>query len=220
MVLVAQLSDLHLSRNAGDSPYGCDPDARLAHALSAAAELEPDLILLTGDVGSKVVWLPGNHDDLRRMVDVRPDWSRSEVVLGDWRVLCLDSRREGEVSGWLGSERLAALRSELLDDDAWTAIALHHPPQIDCYEPQCTLADAAAFMRVITEFPKVRVVVSGHAHAAFQYRLPWGLQLLGCPSTCTAISHDREHRIEEGGRGFRWLKLCDDGSLLSDICAT
>jgi 3',5'-cyclic-AMP phosphodiesterase len=136
-VLVAQLSDLHLSRNAGDSPYGCDPDARLAHALSAAAELEPDLILLTGDVaedasaeayrraasmvgslGSKVVWLPGNHDDLRRMVDVRPDWSRSEVVLGDWRVLCLDSRREGEVSGWLGSERLAALRSELLDDDA------------------------------------------------------------------------------------------------------
>ncbi|WP_346427163.1 metallophosphoesterase [Cobetia sp. ICG0124] len=125
-----QISDCHLR---------ADPDARsrlgfplrqLEAVMAHASSLRPDILLVTGDVsqdespasyrlagelfdalGCPWFWLAGNHDHPDFMQELRP--FHQELDLGDWRLLCLDSRISGQAGGELGREQLAALSLSL-----------------------------------------------------------------------------------------------------------
>jgi 3',5'-cyclic AMP phosphodiesterase CpdA len=68
-VTVLQLSDIHLTAQAGGPVLGVDPDAGLADVLAAWVDLgeAADLVVLSGDNTDD-----GTFDAYRRLVEPRP----------------------------------------------------------------------------------------------------------------------------------------------------
>lgn len=149
--VLLQLSDLHL--RVGEN----GPDRRLARAIAAAAELQPQPlgVLLSGDIadepaaevyerahqmlaamGIPVYAIPGNHDDrdlLARSFAGREQPTGAPVnVLADvgaLRLIGCDTSVPGEVGGALPTGQLAWLAAALDEEPARpTLLALHHPP--------------------------------------------------------------------------------------------
>jgi 3',5'-cyclic-AMP phosphodiesterase len=151
--ILVQLSDLHL--RAGDEGRG--PAARLAHAVSWVAALQPrpQALLLSGDLadvpssaayrqahellaplGLPMHAIPGNHDDrdlLRARFGPSPAPAGAPVNFavscGTLRLVGCDSTNPGDDGGLLGAEQLRWLDRTLSEQpDTPTLLALHHPP--------------------------------------------------------------------------------------------
>ena len=231
-----QISDCHLR---------ADPDARsrlgfplrqLEAVMAHASSLRPDILLVTGDVsqdespasyrlagelfdalGCPWFWFAGNHDHPDFMQELRP--FHQELDLGDWRLLCLDSRISGQAGGELGREQLAALSLSLEEDTRPTLLAMHHHPvPIDSdWMDQLGLTDREALWDTLSHHSQVRAILCGHIHQAFATRRPSGqgsVAVYGVPSTSdqfAPLSHD--FAVDEAARpGFRVVDL--DGERL------
>ena len=121
---VLQLSDTHLTDEAGELLYGLDPDVRLATVLDAWRQHgEPaDLVLLTGDdadagspaayerlavavdsLGVPVMAIAGNHDDPPLVADRfggdRSGRAEVSVEVGGWRIVGFDTSVPDHVDG-------------------------------------------------------------------------------------------------------------------------
>ncbi len=157
-MLLAQLSDSHIGADWGVG----DPVAGLVAAVQAVRSLDPDAVLVTGDLvdnatdaeyeqvrrllaplGVPTYVLPGNHDDratIRRHFGL-PGAGAEPIQYsvdfgGELRLVVLDSLRPGEDSGSLDRERLAWLDSELAAaPQTPTLVAMHHPPTLSGLAP-------------------------------------------------------------------------------------
>lgn len=157
-MLIAQITDTHVTAPEVRKMRGTDTGARLAAAVDALAALTPapDVILATGDLvhdgdapeharlrgllaplTAPVLVVPGNHDrrDLLRQTFPDHPWLPASgpfnYVVDDFpvRLIALDSLVPDQVGGQLGSETLAWLAARLAEAPARpTAIFLHHPP--------------------------------------------------------------------------------------------
>jgi len=158
--VIAHISDTHFL--AGDSPlYGTVPTG--ANLLRALEQLErsgtrPEAIVLTGDLtdlgeqdayrrlrelvepaaermGSRVVWVMGNHDERNRfaadLLD-EPESDRPQDRVYDvngLRIIALDSTVPGYHHGALSDGQLEWLRDVLADPAPHgSLLAMHHPP--------------------------------------------------------------------------------------------
>lgn len=157
-MLLAQISDLHVTAP-GTLAYGrVDTAAYLARAIDAINALDPlpDAVLVTGDLvdtggideyeHARVLlerlvapWhlLIGNHDDrahFRTVFGNRPPVSADGFIhyafdLGEVRIIALDTLDPGSGAGRLCPTRLAWLEAQLVScRDRPVLIAMHHPP--------------------------------------------------------------------------------------------
>ncbi len=157
-MLLAQLSDLHITDPSSLIARFVDGEARLAAALEALAGLHrrPDVLVLTGDLVDRglpdeyrrlravldpcpIPWfvLPGNHDDpdaFRAAFSDRdelPATGHLSWVIDDLplRLVGLDTTLRGRDDGALDGERIDWLADALTAaPDRPTVLFLHHPP--------------------------------------------------------------------------------------------
>ena len=156
-MLLAQISDMHVTPP-GSELYGrIDTSAFLARAVAHIAALDPrpDAVVATGDLvdrgsveeyrhlrdllaplGLPVYLVPGNHDrrDALRVVFGDQPWLPASgfvqytVDLGPLRLVGLDTLVEGKGYGALCAERLDWLEARLGESDRPTIVMMHHPP--------------------------------------------------------------------------------------------
>ena len=206
--VLAQLSDPHV----GAAWHGRDPVPALAAAVASVHALEPDAVLVSGDLAEHAAdteyeqvrellaplqapfhVLPGNHDDratLRRHFGL-PGAGGEPVQyaadLGPIRLVVIDTTRPGEDPGALDEERLSWLDSELAAaPDVPTVLAMHHPPLATGIPPLdengLPAEDRRALAAVVERHPQVRRLVGGHMHRAITADLA-GCAVLAAPST-------------------------------------
>lgn len=157
-MLLAQLSDLHITDPSSLIARFVDGEARLAAALEALAGLHrrPDVLVLTGDLVDRglpdeyarlrslldpcpIPWfvLPGNHDEplaFRAAFADKPELpatGHQSWVVDDLplRIVGLDTTLAGRDDGELDDERIGWLAEVLAaEPDRPTIVFMHHPP--------------------------------------------------------------------------------------------
>lgn len=248
-IRVLHVSDSHVTARVATAPPASLADAvALARGVSTADTLRqvvdcaladphpPDLILHTGDVtddgdveshesamevlasaGVPVHWVPGNHDDSRIFAEMAPT-SVHIVDLDAWRLVLVDSSVAGAEHGHLDPAQLEELASAVVAGDSWVLVAMHHPPRSSCGHEHCIVTNADEVLATL-DTRSVRVVASGHLHAASHHEAANTAFLLG-PSTCVQLDHI--HPLEHNNRpitalGARWIDLHDDGAVETSL---
>lgn len=245
VVKLLQITDCHLGEHSGASLLGVDTDRSLQlvvdHALSERGL--PDASLLTGDLsdhgyssayvrmleysrqlGPDCFWLPGNHDNREGMRSVLEGSAAlsSEIRIGNWQILMLDTQIPGEVGGELGAEQLSFLQAALkiaTQEGLHTLVCLHHHPvKIGCaWLDQQIVSDAEAFFDVLDANPCVKGVLWGHVHQQID-KTRNGVALMGSPSTCVQFAPGSDQfKADDSAPGYRWLELQPDGSVTTQV---
>ncbi len=233
------LTDLHLTGDPSGQVRGVVTLESFRACLRSARQRHPDIraLILSGDLvqddaggyallgavldelGLPTLCLPGNHDVANAMVADLPDrlMSPAGLPIGtDWRVLPLDSTLPGEERGRLGSTRLAELAARIeATESLHLLLALHHPPVRlgSAWIDDLGLEDGAALLELARRSGRVRGILWGHAHQAFE-RVEDGLTLMGTPSTCFQFAPGIDQfAIDQRGPGYRIVQLQVTGRL-------
>jgi Icc protein len=189
-VLLAQITDTHITRNGPQARYLGEIIAQI----NALRPL-PDAVLLSGDAAddgrreqyaalrdllarceSAVYVVPGNHDARAALRDVLPaayfpgaaatrvDFS---VDVGAIRAIGLDTAEQRRPGGILPPVTLDWLDATLAADPARpTLIFMHHPP----FRTGVNAADMfgfsglSRFRAIVARYPAVRRIIAGHIH--------------------------------------------------------
>ena len=175
--------------------YSVTPIRSLMERL-VASELPIDALVFTGDLadraeadaylrlrdlvepwatqlGAELVWVMGNHDEREPFTEIlwreEPTMEPRDrvVMLGDARLIVLDSTVPGYHHGELTAAQLTWLAGELATPAPHgTLLALHHPPIPTPIELMglIELDDQAALAAVVIKGTDVRGVLAGHLH--------------------------------------------------------
>lgn len=198
--VLVHLSDTHL-RAAGSRLYDeIDSAERLSRALSSieSSGLRPDAVVITGDladygepaayeqlralvdpfvgrVGTRIVWVMGNHDHRPAFRSALLDDSGSDAAfapldrvdeLDGLRLVTLDTTVPGEHHGELSTAQLEWLRGVLATPaPLGTILAMHHPPVPSVLPLAATveLRDQSGLADVLRG-SDVRSIIAGHLH--------------------------------------------------------
>jgi len=246
-----QVTDCHLGERVGEQLAGMDTDASLDYVLEhiAAEQALPGaipahLLLATGDLAnhgniaaykrlhSKLgalpipsVWLPGNHDDAQKMLQVADEMQMPGVVIaGRWAIIMMNSTIPGKVEGEFGEAELSRLKGILdrLPHGTHIMICVHHQvlPVGSCWLDQQQIADHEQFIELLRDEKRLKLVVSGHVHQESISRHPTLPQVdfITSPSTCiqfTPVTSD--FKIDSQFPGYRWFDLQPDGSYQTGV---
>lgn len=157
-MIIAQISDPHISQAGGDAERVFQTADKLARAVAhlLALPAQPDVVIITGDcvddgtvaayellaellrpLTMPVYVIPGNHDDRAHLVarfGTQGDMAMQgfvQYVVNGWpvRLIALDSHIPGSDGGVLCAERLQWLDDRLAEaPEQPTLLFLHHPP--------------------------------------------------------------------------------------------
>ena len=171
--------------------------------------------------------VPGNHDDRNVMRSVLADVINRQsvgsqlpsdrinfsILAGAWQLLGIDTHLPGEVAGHVGNEQLRWL-SETLDQHAPHPVIVfcHHPPvEIgSIWMDKIGITDRDAFVRVLNDYPCVRLVCCGHVHHEFEGQLQHA-RVVATPST--GLQFDPaglEPSLTDDAPGYRIIELSED----------
>ncbi|NLW04692.1 MAG: hypothetical protein GX029_05630 [Pseudomonadaceae bacterium] len=206
---LVQLTDLHLLANPETNYRGENTATRFLAGLAIAKRLNPDLLLLTGDLaedeqlatyqwlyqqleksGLAWQWLPGNHDQPKLMAGLRP--TDFYQLTEHWQLLGLNSHLPKATQGRLAKAQLEKLKLALSNPKP-LLIALHHPPIAvnSHWKDALALENAAEFWSLLEDKNHAKLVVFGHVHQAFSCH-KYHSHTLATPATAiqfTANSH-------------------------------
>ena len=224
-ITVAQITDSHLKREpvTGDK----SPDEMLRRAVALVADVQPDVLLLTGDIADdgssealervaqavKVLGVPvlatsGNHDDPAVVTTILG--AVDETSIGGWRLLLADTSIPKTEWGRVDVPNL--LRRLGPDVGVPTLLALHHPPISTSTHPWMQLEGGLELATALAGRGDVRVVLSGHLHEAFNVVFA-GVSYIGCSSSLYSIKHrNNEFILDNGHVGALVLTLASDGA--------
>lgn len=234
---VVQISDCHLGSEPGEALLGMDADHSLASVVSLLQHEQAhiDLLVVSGDmaadastqayrrlfpllngVAERMVWLPGNHDDIDTLRQiVASDVLANRVDLGGWQLLMLDSAVPDQVGGQLRGDQLALLAD--LEPGRPAVVFLHHHLQpIGCqWLDEQRVSNADAFFSQLPDC--VKAVICGHVHQASENEHR-GVSLLTTPSTCIQFKPGSEDfALDDLSPGYRWLRLHPGGELETGV---
>ena len=196
--MLVQISDSHLLPS-GRGPLNGDVDegALLEAALRRVVEfgIAPEALIFTGDqadqgeegsyqrlralvdpvaeeLGAKVIWTMGNHDDRRAfrhgLLGLEPTlepWN-DVVMLGGLRVIVIDSTVPGRGWGQVTPTTLEWLQAILaIPAREGSILAIHHPPMPTVQDMAATveLRDTESLAAVLRG-SDVRSIIAGHVH--------------------------------------------------------
>ena len=173
-------------------------------------------------LGKPVLCIPGNHDDapaLARALADPPFQVGGQVDIRQWRIILLDSTVPRQDAGCLPRGELAALDSALCGAAAEHAlVVLHHHPVAMASQWLDTvgLQNAPEFFAVLDRHPKVRGIVFGHVHQAFE-TMRRGVRILGTPSTCAQFLPRCPASPWTPSAGLPVLRLEPDGQMETQV---
>jgi Icc protein len=242
---IVHVSDTHLL--AGNPPLGGRYDTRtnLARTLAAIERLAivPDAIVFTGDltdlgepeayaalraavepvaerIGTRVVWVAGNHDERAAMrvglFGEEPGERPLTAVhdLGGLRLVVLDSTVPGWHHGDLDTAQLAWLADVLAEPaPLGTILALHHPP-LPSHVPLfdiLELRDQGRLAEVVAG-SDVRAILAGHLHYSTSGTFA-GIPVSVAAATCYTMDLARPAVDVNGmdaGQSFHLVHVYDD----------
>ncbi len=230
---LVQISDCHLGAKPGSALLGMDTDHSLDEVLALLRRQHPhiDMLVVSGDlsgdgeaasyqrllpklqgIAERIVWLPGNHDELAVMRNcVDPSLLPSSARLGDWQLLFLDSSVSGQVGGHLADEQLALAEQQLGGQPSLIFVHHHLRPLGAEWLDEQLIDNAEALFDILDSQPEVAAIVSGHVHQQSEqhYR---GQRLLTTPSTCIQFAPgSRSFALDTLNPGYRWFSLSADG---------
>ena len=209
---ILNITDLHVIPEIGGEIYGIDSFASLERVLECGLSLDPDLIIVTGDMvehgdcasylrvgqllrstGLPVFVLPGNHDSPKHMArDLCGENIRyvDHHDQGGWRMIFLDSHVDGQGYGKLSIEQQKLLEKSLEHSSSLhVLVTLHHTPIAPCPSFNCQLVGAGEFLELLSSRANVRAVIAGHAHVECDARYK-GIQVMTTPATSAQCIHE------------------------------
>lgn len=244
---IIQISDLHLFSDPGEALLGVKTQESLAGVLDLLRTTkEPiDLIILSGDLSQDgspiayqrlaemfnpfnvpVYWVPGNHDDPDKMLEVYPRKTIANdkhIVLKNWQLILLDTHKPNAVEGFLNNKQLSFLKKCLTENPKQKAIIIfhHQPLPVGCkWLDRLGLTNAADFWNTVKSFPQVHTVLFGHVHQDFQKEVN-GITCYAVPSTCIQFKGKQDtFELANLPPGYRWVHLFEDGHLETGVKRT
>lgn len=238
------ITDPHLFADPGASLRGTVTADSLARVLGhvAKSDWEPDVVAMTGDViqddsrkayerfrdllvplERPVHCVPGNHDlpdIMREVLGAPPFLWCAAVEHGRWLVAGIDSRIEGAANGRVTEAEVERLNEALRRSPAEHAVVcLHHPP-LPVGSPWLDalgLENGQAFLEAVAASGKVRLVLFGHVHQAFDGGIG-PIRILSTPSTGSQFERfSEEYAVSTEPPAYRRIALGDDGSVESEL---
>jgi 3',5'-cyclic-AMP phosphodiesterase len=174
-------------------------------------------------LGLPVYSVPGNHDVrgmMREELENEQFHYCSSLEVNNWLIAGIDSSIEGQAAGGLDPGELERLDGLVNNTGAEHAmICLHHPPLPvgSKWLDELALQNAEEFLERVTGSGKVRLVVFGHVHQAFDevYR---SVRIIGTPSTCRqfALGSDT-FAVDEKPPAYRRIELYAGGRVDTEV---
>lgn len=234
LLRIAQITDIHLTEQDGDTLQGVDTGQSLRQVLAAISTLSPrpSLIIASGDLvqtaNSKsysrlksifcdmnlpVYVLPGNHDDAQMMQQDLAGGTvkyQSKVELNGWSVLFVDSTIKQEHHGLVSEKEQTLLEKNIASGLQQPAlIALHHPTINSCPSFGCRLDNKDKFITYLKQQPSIKAVIAGHTHLGAE-DIDAYLAQYTTPSTFAQVTHN-ESADPTGTEDF-WISHTIDSS--------
>lgn len=210
---IAQITDIHLTEQDGDTLQGIDTGESLRQVLAAISVLSPrpSIIIASGDLIEKanaksyrrlksiffdidipVYVLPGNHDDTEMMQKYLTGgtvYYQSKVDLKSWSLICVDSTIKDEHHGLVSEKEQTLLEDNTgLGSKQPTLVALHHPTINSCPSFGCQLDNKDKFTTYLKQQPSIKAVIAGHTHLAAE-DIETDLAQYTTPSTFAQVTH-------------------------------
>lgn len=230
---LAQLSDLHLGVASAKS-FHKDPYQQFTLALDAVLNLQPDGIIVTGDIsldtpddaaneylkasldktGLPYAVLAGNHDNSQQIASTfHPEAGGQREVyyqkrFGDENIIFLDSSQ-----GRFSSKQWDWFRQRMEESTRRTLICMHHPPLytgsafMDSYY---AFIEQEEFCDIVTKVPHQAYVFCGHYHYAGTVTYK-NLHIYIAPSTLFQMRYEAsEFQLSSTVPGFRMINISPD----------
>mgnify|MGYP001196482046 FL=1 len=230
-----QISDSHID----DEKFvmGVDSQANLACIVEHISKQSYDALVFSGDLShngtinsyirineilkpldNKPYILPGNHDNKSNLAKKFGNSLLCNFKLNDWEIITIDSVQNEKVSGHLSDQKLQVLTDEIkLSKAKYIVLCLHHPvvPMQSSWNDDLSLENSEEFFSVISQFPRVKAIIWGHAHQSSEFKFG-NIKLFSCPSTavqfCGPLSIGYNHyTLYANGEincRTRWLDYC------------
>lgn len=175
------------------------------------------------------VWLPGNHDERRLMAgflgDCAPELSRT-IEVGNWLIIMLDSAVLGQVGGDVSDKEMTFLQQQLdqvaqsqHSENRHVMVCLHHHLiSMNCaWLDQQLVANAEDLLALLSQYPQVKLVLSGHVHQDFHAKHNH-FSFISTPSTCIQFApNSDEFKLDMKNPGYRVFKLYPDGRFETQV---
>jgi Icc protein len=216
----------------------------IAHVQSSG--WQADLVVATGDIvqddsaaayerfrelleplGLPVYCIPGNHD-VRRLMKAALKAALSEppfhycatATLGNWLLMGIDSCREGHAGGAVGAAEMDRLEAEVSVSEAeHVLVCIHHPPvpMNSRWLDEVGLANAAELLARLQALGRVRVVLFGHVHQAYDEQ-HGTVRIIGTPSTCRQfLPASDTFAVDDKPPAYRRVTLAKDGTFDTEL---
>ncbi len=227
-----QISDSHIDDE--KLIMGVDSQANLTCVVEHISKQLYDALIFSGDLShngtinsyirineilkplnNKACILPGNHDNKSNLAKIFDNSLLSNFQLNDWEIISIDSVQNEKVSGYLSDQKLQTLINEIKQSRAkYIVLCLHHPvvPMQSSWDDDLSLENSEDFFGVISQFPRVRAIIWGHAHQSSEFKYG-SIKLFSCPSTAVQFcgpssigyNHYTLHDNGEINCKTRWL---------------
>ena len=236
------LSDTHFVAGGAPLMGVVDPDGNLAQALRGllASGLRPSAIVVTGDIadtgaadayqrvramlepvaaelGARLVWVMGNHDDRARfragLLDAEPSEAEVDAVhdLDGLRLIVLDSTVPGHHWGQVTPAQLEWLAGVLATPaPRGSILALHHPPlPIPVVLSQLIELREQSSLEAVLAGSDVRAIIAGHLHYSTWSSFA-GIPVSAAAATCYTtdlLAPAPGLRGQNGGQAFNLIHV-------------
>jgi len=220
-----QISDSHIDDE--KLVMGVDSQANLTCVVEHISKQLYDALIFSGDLShngtinsyirineilkplnNKACILPGNHDNKSNLAKIFDNSLLSNFQLNDWEIISIDSVQNEKVSGYLSDQKLQTLINEIKQSRAkYIVLCLHHPvvPMQSSWDDDLSLENSEDFFGAISQFPRVRAIIWGHAHQSSEFKFG-NIKLFSCPSTAVQF-------CGPSGIGYNHYILHDNGEI-------
>lgn len=238
---VIQITDCHLMEKSSILYRERPVFEQLRKIIADAVNKKPDVLLLTGDLAQQetqsayqqltellknwtipIYWIPGNHDDLSLMQTVFANTFKSKkyFILGKWQIILLSSKLPYDTgAGSLNVEQLDFLQQRLnREPNKFALVVLHHHVlPITGLMDKYPLKNAKELLKVLENYPNIKLVISGHVHQEFDQTYK-DIRFLTTPSTSYQITPGKEILVVDSlAPGYRIIDLLSDGKFSTQV---
>lgn len=241
MYRIIQISDCHLYADISKVGYGdINPHASLQRLLQQVPQLQPDMLVLTGDLSGdysqqsyqhllellrstalaaevQIRAVPGNHDNPEYLQQVFADTPEYEDICG-CRLHFLNSHYRGGL-GLVNADRLERLHRDITTAETLRHLIFvhHHPVDTNSWMDRHEWVNRAEFLQVLRQLSVAVSIFHGHIHHERIVRFLTHT-IYACPSTCWQWQLTPEFKVATAALpGLRVIDAETDGQLRSRV---
>ncbi|MEO1201604.1 MAG: metallophosphoesterase, partial [Pseudomonadota bacterium] len=164
-----------------------------------------------------VLAVPGNHDVpeiMREVLPAPPFRLTQTTAIDDWLIAGIDTQVVGRASGAVSEAEFERFEADLAAAEQQHALVFMHHAPVDVgslWLDSVGMDQAAAVLDRLTGNAKVRVILFGHVHQAYD-AMHGNVRVLGTPSTCRQFKpHSDNYAVDDRPPAYRQLELGPDG---------